>query len=360
VIKDSSDEAGSSSSGSYVSSDEEQIIMVTRKIQTLHTGGIGNVAHSKSDFENMQEELDILKQIVVEKDKEIDGFKGMKKSRPVEQISMSNIPNPALDISFTADINTFDKEIITDEINTSNKNLQVTLRSNKSITSKKSNGPGLEEDDKVSELTFKIVKSKELVNKYQDFFEDLQSSYSLPEGLTEEIERLQEKYLDLFSGNLGVTQEFCQEEDQEERLHSEESYDENYPVNNNELNVSHIKHKANIPVLDLSKVQALSSSEEGEEESEQEHDQEPNKFQNPMVSVSSDGDPEEFLHILNDDSDPRYRLDSDETNELDQDLKDYVDDKEVICNIKPAASQEFEEQEEHFKDDYSSTPPLSK
>lgn len=211
------------------------------------------------------------------------------------------------------------------------------------LSSKRSEG---EESEKIKELNFKILKSKELVNRYQDFFEDLQSSYSLPEGLVEEIERLQEKYMELFSGNQSFTHNFYPEEDHEEILHTGESYDEPLPVKDNELEISHIKHKNKIPVLDLSKVVILSSSEEGEEESEQEPDKVPGN------SVSSDGDPEEFIHILNDDSDPEYRLGSEEANELDQDYKDYSDGQEIEYGIKPVAIHEFEEQDIHVEDIY--------
>jgi hypothetical protein len=99
-------------------------------------------------------------------------------------------------------------------------------------------------------------------------------------------------------------------------MHTLESYDEPIPVKDNELEVSHVKHKGKIPVLDLSKVQMLSDSDEGEEEEEEnEGDQE----QYIQPSVSSDDDPEALIQALNDDDDPgeEYRLGTDEANQLD-------------------------------------------
>lgn len=215
---------------------------------------------------------------------------------------------------------------------------------------------GESETEIIKELNFKIVKSKELVNRYQDFFEDLQSSYSLPEGLVDEIERLQEKYTELFSGNQSFKHNFYPDEveDNDEVLHTGESYDEPLPVKDDELEISHIKHKSKIPVLDLSKVVILSSSEEGEEESEQEPEKAPGN------SVSSDGDPEEFIHILNDDSDPEYRLGSEEANDLDQDYNNYSEGHEIEYSIKPAAIHEFDEHKVHVEEILTKSIDLSK
>jgi hypothetical protein len=73
VVRNTSSSGNSSSaSESDLSSDEEQIILVTRKIQTAHTGSITNdILHSQSEFEKIQEELKILKQIIAEKDKAV-------------------------------------------------------------------------------------------------------------------------------------------------------------------------------------------------------------------------------------------------------------------------------------------------
>lgn len=187
------------------------------------------------------------------------------------------------------------------------------------------------EANEEQESNFKLTKAQEIIQKYQDFFEDLQSSYSLPKNLIKEIERLQDKYMELFTDNLVSTQNFCKEYDRpdtEEQKFSEdepqietlESYDEPLPVKNEDLNASHIKHKSKIPTLDMAKVQMLSSSEDDEDDEGEEEEQEQQQY--PVDSVSSDDDPEALIQVLNDDDlGEEYKFDSEEAKQLDSDYE---------------------------------------
>jgi hypothetical protein len=106
-----------------------------------------------------------------------------------------------------------------------------------------------------------------------------------------------------------------EEEKVDERVPTIESYDEPLPLKDPDLKNNHIKHRNKIPVLDLSKIQNLSDSDE-EEEDEDEKTPQNNDGDN---SISSDGDPEDFIHILNEQPDNEYRIDTDEAKYLEND-----------------------------------------
>ena len=188
-------------------------------------------------------------------------------------------------------------------------------------------------------MRFKISKCQEIIQKYQDFFDDLQCSYSLPEGWISEIEELQEKYLELFTDNLINTQNFwvdpnpeeIEEEKVQERVATVESYDEPLPIKDPNLSTNHIKHKHKIPVLDLSKVQNLTDSEEEEEDEDEESP--PNSDE--KNSISSDGDLEDFITILNQPPEDEYRIDTDEAKHL--------EDEEGTSKAKSGTNYELEQ-----------------
>lgn len=104
-------------------------------------------------------------------------------------------------------------------------------------------------DQEEIESNFKITKLREIIQKYQDFFEDLQSCYSLPENLVSEIENLQDKYTELFSGDLVSTQNFYdlpQVSEDDQPLETLGSFEGPLEVKDPELEHSHIKHKGKV------------------------------------------------------------------------------------------------------------------
>lgn len=187
------------------------------------------------------------------------------------------------------------------------------------------------------EYNFKLNKAKELIQKLFDLFDELQSEYSLPDPVSLAVEELQEDYYDLFIGGHEATQNLMDKsgkdmyEEQKQTVSSclDDSFNEPFPVKDDELEVSHVKHKAKIPVLDLSKVQIETDSEEEEEEHDDD-DSENNK--NLPPSVSSDDDPENMVQMLNEDwssEDFKFNLES---------------AKQIYFN-----SEEQEKQDEDFK-----------
>lgn len=288
---------GSSSSQGSTDKDEtveKEITYFSREVQTVEENPEEQELKYSQDYvDTLIENNAILKEIIAEKDEEIQALTQSK----ISQNRLSKVGIKALNPETEINQDNVEKEV------------QVCI------------------EDEDNELSFKLTKSKDLVRRYQDFFEDLQSSYSLPENLISEIEKLQDEYADLFAGNHISSKEFWNDNqtgeadeykqtESEPAMHTLESYDEPIPVKDSELEVSHVKHKGKIPVLDLSKVQMLSDSDEGEEEEEEnEGDQE----QYIQPSVSSDDDPEALIQALNDDDDPgeEYRLGTDEANQLD-------------------------------------------
>lgn len=315
----SSYEGSSSGQGSVDKNEttEKELTYFSREVQTVQNNPEEQELKYSQDYvDTLIENNAILKEIIAEKDEEIQALTQTK----ISQTRLSKVGIKALNPETEINQDNEDKEV------------QVCL----------------EDDD--NELKFKLTKSRDLVRRYQDFFEDLQSSYSLPENLISEIEKLQDEYADLFAGNRLSTKEFWNDNqngeadgykqtDSEPAMHTLESYDEPLPVKDNELEVSHLKHKGKIPVLDLTKVQMLSDSDEGEEdEEENEGDHE----QYIKDSVSSDDDPEALIQALNDDDDPgdEYRLGTEEANQL-----DFADDEGEI---------DHEEDQQEDGDEYDS------
>jgi hypothetical protein len=97
--------------------------------------------------DKLLENNEILKDLVSEKDEEINILTENSKQCKDKKLSTFSL-NPEFGK---------DKEFIDKQVQVDNK-------------------------DEANEMKFIISKCQEIIQKYQDFFDDLQSSYSLPEG----------------------------------------------------------------------------------------------------------------------------------------------------------------------------------
>ena len=303
---------GSSSSGEGSSHSSPSVELAEKEIQTANVQILAEdvMIADPEEIDKLNENNDIMKELLAEKEKEINSLKQQLESKPKSEIDLNDIVNA------------------TD----SSKNWDVL------------------EENKQEELenNFRLTKCKEIIIKYQDCFEDLASNYSLPEEIKKEVEIWQENYLELFSANLLNTQNFCLEsntEDEEQNasgpMDTLESYDEPIPVKDPDLKITHLRPNVKIPVLDMSKVQALSSSGDECEEEEEEEEQVDNQQQKKVEvnSISSDGDPEDFLQILDvedDENDNDYWVEQEDIKNLDNNINGFETPK------KPEVALDYE------------------
>jgi CHAT domain-containing protein len=173
----SSYEGSSSSQGSTDKDEtaEKELTYFSREVQTVKENPEEQELKYSQDYvDTLIENNAILKEIIAEKDEEIQALTQSK----ISQNRLSKVEIKALNPETEINQDNVEKEV------------QVCI------------------EDEDNELSFKLTKSKDLVRRYQDFFEDLQSSYSLPENLISEIEKLQDEYADLFAGNHISSKEF--------------------------------------------------------------------------------------------------------------------------------------------------------
>ena len=118
--------------------------------------------------------------------------------------------------------------------------------------------------------------------KLQNFMHDLIDNYSLPENLIEEINEMPFQSNSGLRANMVHTphEQACnaqftgREKMIELTGQTEESYDEYMPVQN-ELQMSHFKHKRRIPKLNFSSVNGTKEEEDEELEEEEEEEEAP-------------------------------------------------------------------------------------
>ena len=120
----------------------------------------------------------------------------------------------------------------------------------KQINSKFDNGLNdlINEQENNKEKSFQLNKSKEQIQRWLDVFDELRANYSLPDDITNSIDKIQDDYFDLFIGINNPSQKesnnihFPSEEEKMPTISSEilESYDEYLPVKDNELEESHL------------------------------------------------------------------------------------------------------------------------
>lgn len=106
----------------------------------------------------------------------------------------------------------------------------------------------VKEQDKNREYSAQFNKSKNLIQKCLDVFDELKADYSLPDDITESIDRIQDVYFDLFiesndPSHKSVNKDLNADEPLNTGTVSSEileSYDEYLPVKDNELEISHM------------------------------------------------------------------------------------------------------------------------